>query len=57
MECCIFIKGGREMIFMLVTLVPCILVGFGIGSGIGYKLGEQDEKERIDKILKKREKI
>lgn len=35
------------MIFMLVTLVPCLLVGFGIGAGIGYKLGEQDEKERL----------
>lgn len=37
------------MIFMLVTLVPCLLVGFGIGSGFGYKLGEQDERERIDR--------
>lgn len=42
------------MTLMLVTLVPCILVGFGLGAGFGYKLGEQDEKERIDKILKKR---
>lgn len=38
------------MIFMLVTLVPCLLVGFGIGAGFGYKLGEQDERERIDRI-------
>nr|DAO15660.1 MAG TPA: Protein of unknown function (DUF1043) [Caudoviricetes sp.] len=37
------------MIFMLVTLVPCLLVGFGIGAGFGYKLGEQDEKERLKK--------
>ena len=35
------------MIVMLVTLVPCLLVGFGIGAGFGYKLGEQDEKERL----------
>lgn len=42
------------MIFMLVTTVPCILVGFGLGAGIGYKLGEQDVKDRIDRILKKR---
>lgn len=42
------------MIFMLVTLVPCLLVGFGIGAGVGYKLGEQDEKERIDRIIEKR---
>jgi hypothetical protein len=42
------------MIFMLVTLVPCLLVGFGLGAGFGYKLGEQDEKVRIDNILKKR---
>jgi hypothetical protein len=35
------------MIFMLVTLVPCLLVGFGLGAGFGYKLGEQDEKERM----------
>lgn len=41
------------MIFMLVTLVPCLLVGFGLGAGFGYKLGEQDEKDRIDTILKK----
>lgn len=34
------------MILMLVTLVPCLLVGFGIGSGFGYKLSEMDEKER-----------
>lgn len=37
------------MIVMLVTLVPCLLVGFGIGVGFGYKLGEQDEKERVKK--------
>lgn len=37
------------MIVMLVTLVPCLLVGFGIGAGFGYKLGEQDEKERVKK--------
>lgn len=43
------------MVLCLVTLVPCILVGFGIGAGFGYKLGEQDEKKRIDKILKKRD--
>nr|DAM02075.1 MAG TPA: Protein of unknown function (DUF1043) [Caudoviricetes sp.] len=42
------------MIFMLVTLVPCLLVGFGLGAGFGYKMGEQDEKKRIDQILKKR---
>lgn len=42
------------MILMLVTIVPCILVGFGIGAGFGYKLGEQDEKERIDRILDQR---
>lgn len=41
------------MIFMLVTMVPCLLVGFGLGAGFGYKLGEQDEKDRIDNILKK----
>lgn len=35
------------MIIMLVTLVPCLLVGFGLGAGFGYKLGEQDEKERM----------
>lgn len=35
------------MKFMLLTLVPCLLVGFGIGAGFGYKLGEQDEKERL----------
>ena len=35
------------MIFMLVTIVPCLLVGFGLGAGVGYKLGEQDEKERL----------
>jgi len=34
------------MIFMLVTVVPCLLVGFGLGAGFGYKLGEQDEKDR-----------
>lgn len=39
------------MIFMLVTIVPCILVGFGLGAGFGYKLGEQDEKDRVYKIL------
>lgn len=39
------------MIFMLVTLVPCLLVGFGIGAGFGYKKGEQDEKDRVFKIL------
>lgn len=39
------------MILMPVTLVPCLLVGFG------YKLGEQDEKYRIDNILKKRKMI
>lgn len=54
MDCSILIKGGVEMIFMLVTLVPCLLVGFGLGAGFGYKLGEQDEKERIDRILEKR---
>lgn len=43
------------MIFMLVTIVPCLLVGFGLGVGFGYKLGEQDEKDRIDTILKKRD--
>lgn len=42
------------MMLMLVTLVPCLLVGFGLGAGFGYKLGMQDEKKRIDKILKKR---
>lgn len=42
------------MIFMLVTLVPCLLVGFGLGAGFGYKLGEQDERERIDRIIEKR---
>ena len=50
------------MMLMLVTLVPCLLVGFGLGAGFGfglgagfgYKLGKQDEKDRIDKILKKR---
>lgn len=35
------------MIIMLVTLVPCLLVGFGLGAGFGYKLGEQDEKDRL----------
>jgi hypothetical protein len=54
MDCSIFIKGARKMIFMLVTLVPCLLVGFGLGAGFGYKMGEQDEKKRIDQILKKR---
>lgn len=39
------------MIFMLVTIVPCLLVGFGLGAGFGYKLGEQDEKDRVHKIL------
>lgn len=34
------------MMLMLVTVVPCLLVGFGLGAGLGYKLGEQDEKER-----------
>lgn len=35
------------MIFMLVTIVPCLLVGFGLGAGFGYKLGEEaDEKDR-----------
>ena len=34
------------MIFMLVTIVPCLLVGFGLGAGFGYKLGEADEKGR-----------
>jgi hypothetical protein len=54
MDCSIFIKRrGEKMIFMLVTLVPCLLVGFGLGAGFGYKLGEQDEKDRIDTILKK----
>lgn len=38
------------MMLMLVTLVPCLLVGFGLGAGFGYILGEQDEKDRIDKI-------
>ena len=47
MDRSIFIKGGSKMIFMLVTLVPCLLVGFGIGCGFGYKLGEQDERERL----------
>lgn len=47
MDRSIFIKGGCKMIFMLVTLVPCLLVGFGLGAGVGYKLGEQDEKERL----------
>lgn len=42
------------MFLMLVTLVPCILVGFGLGAGFGYKMGEQDEKDRIGRILKKR---
>jgi hypothetical protein len=49
MVCSIFIKGETEMILMLVTLVPCLLVGFGLGAGLGYKLGEQDEKERLKK--------
>lgn len=35
------------MILMLVTVVPCLLVGVGLGAGFGYKLGEQDEKERL----------
>lgn len=39
------------MIVMLVTLVPCLLVGFGLGAGFGYKLGEQDEKERVKKRM------
>lgn len=34
------------MILMLCTLVPCLLVGFGLGAGFGYKLGEMDEKGR-----------
>ena len=50
MDCSIFFKGGCKMIFMLVTLVPCLLVGFGIGAGLGYKLGEQDEKDRVHRI-------
>jgi hypothetical protein len=54
MDCSIFFKGRREMILMIVTLVPCLLVGFGLGAGFGYKLGEQDEKDRINTILKKR---
>ena len=51
MDCSIFIKGEIDMIIMLVTLVPCLLVGFGLGAGFGYKLGEQDEKDRVYKIL------
>lgn len=35
------------MILCLVTIVPTLLVGFGIGAGLGYKLGETDEKRRI----------
>ena len=34
------------MILMLVTIVPCLLVGFGIGAGFGYKICEADEKDR-----------
>lgn len=34
------------MIFMLVTLVPCLLVGFGLGSAFGYKMRELDEEEK-----------
>lgn len=44
------------MIFMLVTLVPCLLVGFGLGAGFGYKLGEQDQKERLKRALDRYEK-
>lgn len=44
------------MIFMLVTLVPCLLVGFGIGAGVGYKLGEQDEKDRLKRKYDRYEK-
>nr|DAU90362.1 MAG TPA: YtxH-like protein [Caudoviricetes sp.] len=44
------------MIFMLVTLVPCLLVGFGLGAGLGYKLGEQDEKERLKRNSERYEK-
>ena len=39
------------MNYMLVTIVPCILVGFGLGARIGYKLGERNEKDRVYKIL------
>lgn len=38
------------MILMLVTLV-----GFGLGAGFGYKKGEQDEKDRVFKILERME--
>lgn len=43
------------MILMLVTLVPCLLVGFGLGAGFGYKLGEQDEKDRLKRKYKRYE--
>lgn len=36
---------------MLVTIVPCLLVGFGLGARIGYNLGKQNEKDRVYKIL------
>ena len=45
------------MIFMLVTLVPCLLVGFGLGAGFGYKIGEQNERDRIYKILERGRKL
>lgn len=44
------------MIFILVALVPCLLVGFGLGAGFGYKLGEQDEKERLKRMRVRYEK-
>jgi hypothetical protein len=31
---------------MLCTLIPMFLVGFGLGAGFGYKLGEEDERKR-----------
>ena len=33
------------MILMLCTIVPALLVGFGIGAGFGYGLGEMDERD------------
>ena len=45
------------MIFMLCTLVPMFLVGFGLGAGLGYKLGEQDEKDRLTQFKEKERKI
>lgn len=44
------------MILMVVTLVPCLLVGFGLGAGFGYKLGEQDEKDRLKRKYDRYEK-